>query len=196
MKLTNPQFIVINLPDNIRSEIAGIQKKIRDLGLPIDLVANENLQLIIKYLKNIDETQVELVKEALRGAMGEISRFKLKITGIVVLENKEKKAQFIAVRIFLSKTLKKIYKALCERLSKTGFDITDGARFIPCIVIGDFNRDIVFDKDQVKAIITNWRNMECWVESIELTKDTKINNKVVRQQVYSVKLKPQDISRL
>ena len=133
METANLQFIAINLPDDVKLGIIEIQREIRGLNLPISFVAPRNLQLTVKYFENIDEAKLGFVKEALRSAVGEISRFKLETNGIAIFENKEGEAQFLAFQILPNKVLKKFYKVLCEKLSEAG--IADETRFIPAIII-------------------------------------------------------------
>ena len=61
-------FISIDLPADIKNEISKVQNEIsKILDIKMKLVESENLHLTLKFLGEMDEVQVNQIKEALKG---------------------------------------------------------------------------------------------------------------------------------
>lgn len=58
-------FISIEVPEELKPKILGIQKKIEATGADIKLVEQENLHYILKFIGEIDEKNVEKAKKVL-----------------------------------------------------------------------------------------------------------------------------------
>ena len=73
-------FIAVEVSDTVKPKILALQKKIKSSGADIRLVEPENLHYNLKFLGEIDETDIEKVKTALSGIS--YPAFDVHITGI------------------------------------------------------------------------------------------------------------------
>ena len=59
-------FIAIELPSFIKANLYDLQKRIGNEYAKVNWVAKKNLHLTLKFLRNVDEEELNLLKEALR----------------------------------------------------------------------------------------------------------------------------------
>ena len=72
-------FIAVELPDEIRAKICGIQPS---FGLKSGLVARDNIHVTLKFLGEIQDAKVEKIKKALDGI--KVAPFQAHVKGIGV----------------------------------------------------------------------------------------------------------------
>jgi 2'-5' RNA ligase len=77
-------FIAIDLDHKIRERIASLQAKLKARGPKISWVKPERMHLSIKFLGEIEETQVEPIKKSLDTVAGQCRPFDITFAGLGV----------------------------------------------------------------------------------------------------------------
>ncbi len=75
-------FIAVELPEEIRQEVASLQADLRAAGADVKWVEPVNLHLTLKFLGDIEEAQVGSLKEALRSSTLHLPPFTVSLEGI------------------------------------------------------------------------------------------------------------------
>ncbi len=75
-------FIAAELPESIRREVSQLQARLKATGADAKWVETGNLHLTLKFLGNIEESQVEPLKTALGAAAQRVAPFSIQVEGI------------------------------------------------------------------------------------------------------------------
>ena len=111
-------FISIELSEKVKEELVKIQEKIREENiLKGKFIEKENLHLTLKFLGDISEREVNMVKEALEGIR--LKKFKTKLDKIGFFS-----PSFVKV-IWVGLSGQEIYK-LHEEIDKSLKDLSPG----------------------------------------------------------------------
>ena len=73
-------FIGIGIPEELCSKITKLQEKLKDFD--IKLVERENLHFCIRFLGNVEEQRLPLIRQALEEACAGFKPFTIKIHGL------------------------------------------------------------------------------------------------------------------
>ncbi|KXA92593.1 hypothetical protein AKJ64_02755 [candidate division MSBL1 archaeon SCGC-AAA259E17] len=76
-------FVAIDSNEKIRNCLVKIQKSLERTGADLKLVEPENIHLTLKFLGNVSENRLELVKEKIRN-IEKIDSFELQVNGLGV----------------------------------------------------------------------------------------------------------------
>ncbi|KXA95827.1 hypothetical protein AKJ65_00500 [candidate division MSBL1 archaeon SCGC-AAA259E19] len=76
-------FVAIDSNEKIRNCLVKIQKSLKRTGADLKLVEPENIHLTLKFLGNVSENRLELVKEKIRN-IEKIDSFELQVNGLGV----------------------------------------------------------------------------------------------------------------
>lgn len=156
--------------EEIRSSLVNVQKELEQTGADLKIVKPENIHLTLKFLGDISENQVDLVKEALQNATEAVDPFQVQVKGLGVFPE----PSFIRV-IWAGVTegeeqLKSIRKDLDQSLSKIS-QSSDNKEYIPHYTIARVKSGKA--KDKLNSIIENksdveWGSIEA--DKVELKK--------------------------
>lgn len=75
-------FIAVDVPDEVKDYLHGLQKRLHSLPAKIKWVAKKQLHLTLKFLGEVEEGKVEVTKEKLRNV--KLGRFSVKLNGLGV----------------------------------------------------------------------------------------------------------------
>lgn len=75
-------FWAINLPVPIRARLAEVQGMLKNVPCDVKWVEEENLHLTVKFLGNVEVSQLSGLVEAVKDALGHISSFTLSLGGL------------------------------------------------------------------------------------------------------------------
>jgi 2'-5' RNA ligase len=84
MPSTIRTFIALELPPSLISLLAKVQEDLQSMGLRAKWVRPENIHLTLKFLGNINPTDIDNIGGAMVDAVGEIETFNLVAEGIGV----------------------------------------------------------------------------------------------------------------
>lgn len=85
-------FVAVEIPEPVRNEMSRVQADLRPLAAPGDVrwTNPAQLHLTLKFLGNVPEDLLELVKKSLTGACTGIRPFPLRATGIGFFPNERR----------------------------------------------------------------------------------------------------------
>ncbi len=75
-------FIAIDLDKKLTNKVIGVQKNLQNLNLDVKLVEPENLHFTVKFLGDVNEDGVEMVKKSLQTSLGGERAFSINIKGM------------------------------------------------------------------------------------------------------------------
>lgn len=115
-------FIAVEIPEGVQAQIGQLQQKFKNLQGNIKLVKSENIHLTLKFLGDIDQSQLNKIKEKIDDTAKISKKFEIKICGIGVFPKLDF-PRIIWVGIEDDeKHIEKIYQNLEDGLSKIGFE--------------------------------------------------------------------------
>ena len=118
-------FIAINLPENIKEELAQILSdlKKKNSGWQIKYVKPEGIHLTLHFLGYLDETQIQVVKDILKEITQSYFNFNLNINQFGGFPNlNSPRVLFVAGRGEIE-LAKKLQQELGENLARAGFEV-------------------------------------------------------------------------
>ena len=113
-------FIAIDLPIDIKNKIKQIQNHLKKSKISVKWVKPENIHLTLKFLGNIEENQIDQIKNIIRDTTSLLKCFRVSLNDFRFFPN-SKKPKILFIDIIEAKTLKKIADILEEKLEKLKF---------------------------------------------------------------------------
>jgi len=113
-------FIGIDLPEEIKlnlKEVVDRLKKIKE-AKPVKI---ENLHITLKFLGEVEEKEIEKIKERLKGCAKNFNSFDVEVKGVGVFPS-EKKVRVLWIGALDDGYLKKLNKKIEEEMEKFGFE--------------------------------------------------------------------------
>ncbi len=129
-------FIAIELSEDVKSGLAGLQQELKGCGADIRWVKPDNIHLTLKFLGDVDEKKVRSIVEQVKGACADYSIFDLKISGIGVFPNlKSPKVLWTGVKVV--DTLEGLCRDIDSGMASLGFPL-EKRKFSPHLTLGRF----------------------------------------------------------
>jgi len=130
-------FIAIKIPQEIQTKLQDVQAKLKkQTDAHVTWVGAENIHLTLKFLGNLEETQVPEIVSALQESVKTVSRFQLQVGYAGAFPNlMYPRVVWIGVTDDNRDSLKTLQADLDGRLSKLGFEKEQG-RFQPHLTLG------------------------------------------------------------
>ena len=129
-------FIAIKLPEEIQEKLGSIQEKLRQSDAHVSWVKPENIHLTLKFLGNINETQVPDIIAALEESAKSVSPFPLQIGYAGAFPNlRFPRVVWVGMSDDEHDSLKTFQADLESRLARLGFKKEKG-RFQPHLTLG------------------------------------------------------------
>ena len=151
-------FIGIKIPDEIQEKLGDIQKKLKQSDAHVSWGNPKSIHLTLKFLGNIEETQIPAITSAIEESVTNISPFQLQVGYAGAFPNlRYPKVVWIGVTDDEDGSLKTLQHTLDSRLASLGFEKEKG-RFQPHLTLGRVrsqkNRSNLLRA--VEAIINIW----------------------------------------
>ena len=83
-------FIAIELPPEVKNDLADVQQRLKQAGLKARWVKPGNIHLTLKFLGDIDPGNLENISAAMKVATEKHAPFELKVSGTGVFPNLKK----------------------------------------------------------------------------------------------------------
>src|SRR5262245_4444875 len=80
-------FIAIEVPSEIKSALAAMQKQLRRAGAEVSWTKPENIHLTLNFLGEVDESRIREVERVFVDSAGEFRPFALSLSGAGVFPN-------------------------------------------------------------------------------------------------------------
>jgi 2'-5' RNA ligase len=184
-------FIAIELPQQIKEALAGIQNKLKESGADVKWVEPNNIHLTLKFLGEINDGQLEKLTEIIEDAAKDKQSFEVNISSIGAFP-KIDYPRVIWVGIDKGdRETKAIAKELEDRIQKIGIPKEDRA-FSSHITIARTRSTLNRDKlvQGLKALSQDFgrENWEFTVTKITLFKSTLTPNGPIYEVLKEARL--------
>lgn len=113
-------FIAIDLPFNIKNKIRQIQTRLKSTEISAKWIKPENIHLTLKFLGNIEENQINEIKNIIKETTYISKPFQVSFNNFGFFPNPKKPKVFF-ISLTDESTLKKFTNILEEKLEKLGF---------------------------------------------------------------------------
>lgn len=144
-------FIAIDLPDPIRAEIVGLQKRLDSLKLPVVWEKPQKLHLTLNFLGRVPDDQLNSVKKSISQVVHHSHSFDLKLAYLETLYKRHDHTLIYLSPVGDVKELVDLQKTLSQALRS--LEIPQPIRFLPHFTIGRLKRtDPVTTKKYINLI--------------------------------------------
>jgi len=134
-------FIAIPLPQTVKQSLEEIQKELRLIFPEVNWVKASNIHLTIKFLGNIEETQISALKQVMAVAAEKINPFSLQGYGLGAFPSLNRaRVIWIGLQGDLA-PLKALHNALEKGLTQLGFP-EENRNFAPHLTLGRIKKRI------------------------------------------------------
>ena len=114
-------FIAIDLPSSIKEKIAQIQTAFKECDLSFKWVKPQNIHLTLKFLGNIEEKQLDQIKNIITEISQDFKSLQVQFTDFGFFPN-ERRPRVFFIATSGEDLLKSLAQKLEERLKKIGFE--------------------------------------------------------------------------
>ena len=129
-------FIAVKISQEIQDKLAGIQDKLKQADAQVSWVNPNNIHLTLKFLGDIQETQIPAILEAMTASAKTVSPFSMQIGYAGAFPNLSfPRVIWIGVTDDEQGSLKALEADLSPRLETLGFQ-EEGGRFQPHLTLG------------------------------------------------------------
>ena len=163
-------FLAIDLAEDLKPEIADVQKEFKKIGANIKYVPSQNMHFTLKFFGNIDENMVEEISEAVEKVVKNYSSFDLSIGGCGSFPN-QNTIKVLWIGIDRNSTIADLQKDLDREFKKLGFK--KERNYISHLTIGRPRNGK--NKNQIKDTINSLKDLKIGtmtVSKISLKKST------------------------
>jgi len=152
-------FIAIEIPDEIKKEMAEAQSRLKGSGVEAGWTKPEGIHLTLKFLGEVEESRVPEIMDALTSAIQGMGRFRLEIAGAGAFPNpKSARVVWIGVSGDIERLIT-LQSSVEEAMAGLGMERED-RKFTPHLTLG-----------RIKYI----RSRDAWVSALEGIKDVKLD---------------------
>ncbi|HZS46694.1 MAG TPA: RNA 2',3'-cyclic phosphodiesterase [Blastocatellia bacterium] len=128
-------FIAIEIPSSIKKNLADVQSHLKTAGADVSWTKPDNLHLTLKFLGEISDSQITIVRSAVNKICEKVSAFELEIGDIGVFPNPRRpRIIWAGVSGDLNAVLA-IQSTIDSELVSSGF-ATDAHPFNPHLTLG------------------------------------------------------------
>jgi len=157
-------FIAVPLDNELRKNVKEVQKKFKIVENLLKFVKSENLHITVKFLGNVNKTQIERIKQNVRVALKNRGPFQIEIRGIGVFPS----TNYVRV-IWLGvengrEELIKIMKSIDEKLEILGFK--KEKEYIPHLTLARVKNVRINEKEKLKKLIEELKNVRIGVMKV------------------------------
>ena len=114
-------FIAIDLPKELKDRISSIVERLTKCDLEAKWVKPENIHMTLKFLGNVDDKQIDIVKSIISEVALNFKKIIVECGGFGFFPN-EKHPRVLFLKTDKEVDLRKIYQSLEEKLSHIGFE--------------------------------------------------------------------------
>ncbi len=174
-------FICIWIPEDVKRNVIKFQEKMKELPMNAKFVEDENLHLTITFLGDIDEDQINKIKEELHKLTG-FGKFHVKLTGMKVIPSNN------YIRVLGINVVDENNK-LKELIKNVGTNI--GGNFFEQTKMTLCRVNSIKNKDEIKHFIESNKDVnlgEFVVGKVSLVKSTLTRSGPIYETLYEVEL--------
>lgn len=151
-------FIAIEIPDEVKKQMAEAQGRLKGSGVEASWTRPEGIHLTLKFLGEVEESRIPEIMDALTRAVKGTGGFRLEITGVGAFPNpKSARVVWIGVSGDLER-LTALQSSVEEAMAGLGMERED-RKFTPHLTLG-----------RIKYI----RLRDAWVSALDAMKDIRL----------------------
>ncbi len=151
-------FIAIEIPDEIKQEMAKVQDRLKKSGADAGWTRPEGIHLTLKFLGEVPAPEIDKIKAALRGAVEGKEKFRIEIGGAGVFPNERNpRVVWIGISGDLEK-LSALQASVEDSMAAIGFE-PEERKFTPHLTLG-----------RIKYI----KSRGAWQTSLDETRDVRL----------------------
>lgn len=170
-------FVCIWIPDFLRKRIVKFQEEMKKLVMKAKFIEPENLHLTVTFLGEVEEREINSLKEMLDNSVKNIVKFNIKLEGLKIIPN-ENYIRVIGIN------------------AKNGDNISNLIKNVANVIDGKFYEEMkltlcrvknIIDKQALRNFIEKYRNVEIGilnVKSISIVKSILTRRGPVYKTVY------------
>src|SRR3990172_10248535 len=152
-------FIAIEIPEEIKKEMAEIQRRLKESGADAGWTRPEGIHLTLKFLGEVPETKISMIMDALTNAPKGRGGFRLDVEGVGTFPT-PKSARVVWVGVSGDvERLAKLQTAVEDVMAGLGFEREKRA-FTPHLTLG-----------RIKYI----HSRERWLKTLDSEKDARLS---------------------
>ncbi len=151
-------FIAIEIPDEIKKDIAEAQRRLKSSGVEASWPRPEGIHLTLKFLGDVPEARTTEIMDGIRQSAAGIAPFRLDVGGIGTFPGpKNARVAWIGLSGDMQ-TLKRLQAAVEDAMARLGLE-RDERPFTPHLTVG-----------RIKYI----RSRDRWLKTLEEIRDIKL----------------------
>ena len=151
-------FIAIELPAEIKKEMAEVQGRLKGTGVDAGWTRPEGIHLTLKFLGEVEEQRMPEIMDALTSAVKGMGRFRIEIGGVGAFPNpKNARVVWIGVSGDIEK-LAALQASVEEAMAGPGME-REERKFTPHLTLG-----------RIKYI----RSRDAWMSALDALKDIQL----------------------
>lgn len=182
-------FIAVEVEKELKDKILDIQGRFRKIDADIKYVEPENLHYNIKFLGEITENKVEMIKKTLENAVKPFEKFKIHIFGLGAFPSKNyAKVLWIGIKEGKQELIG-LAKEVDRQLGSIGIK-QESREFQPHLTLGRVKSGR--NKENLLKIMNELENIDIGIikaEKIILFKSELTQKGPIYEQIYSVNLR-------
>ncbi len=134
-------FVAINLPDQAKDYLVGLQKQAQALGFPIRPVDRANLHLTLVFLGTVGKEKIPTITSSVAEAVRGKPDFPIQLGRTAVFTSLGKLSSW-HVSLLGNAVLSEIFRDLTRKLLAQRFTISTEHKFEPHITLGRFSASV------------------------------------------------------
>lgn len=174
-------FIALNFSDEVKTQITEIISKVKSNSIQGRFVNEEHLHLTLKFLGEIQNHRVTMIKEALNEL--EFEAFTISLTELGYFKRREGNIYWLGIKE--NKSLLDVHNKLHQSLTDKGFEL-ENREYKPHITLGRKVRlQEGFDSKEIDDMA---KKIKIDVSSVDLMKSEFLNGKLKYTLLHSEQL--------
>lgn len=177
-------FIAIDLPEPVRHRLERYIRDLKSLRLDARFTRASALHLTLRFLGNIDETQVEPLSRTLARSVEGFAPFALRLKGLGTFPTLSR-PRVLWVGIDESRELAQLHSAIGRETARLGFS-PGGRRFRPHLTLARFRSPRGSEALQSRIDASHdWDNLSFDVDAVHLFRSDLKPTGAVYTKLYS-----------
>lgn len=145
-------FIAIDLPDSLFGQLEQVSENLQELleGMPIRWIAVPNIHLTLKFLGDVSEKNIPMIKEILKTEAASHKHFEVSVGGFGVFPNFTR-PRVIWVGVEAPDELENLQRRIDVETARLGY-VPDRRKYNPHLTLGRVSRNA--NPKEVRSIST------------------------------------------
>jgi 2'-5' RNA ligase len=180
-------FIAIDVPEEIKGDLAKLQDSLRRLGASISWTRTEGIHLTLKFLGNVESDVIPKISVSLEEASSKVMPFSVAVEGVGCFPN-ARRPRVLWVGLDGGEPLQTIHEAVEAATEPMGFQ-REHRKFHPHLTLGRVRQPNGIDRVVREMERLGFARHEFTSTEIRLMRSELHPTGAVYSELYSAKLK-------